>query len=381
MKKIVTIVGARPQIIKAAALSRQIKTHFRDLVTEVLVHTGQHYDENMSQVFFEELDIPAPNYNLQVGSLSHGKQTAQMIEGIETILEKEKPDCLVVYGDTNSTLAGAIAASKIHVPIVHIEAGLRSHNKAMPEEINRILCDHVSSLLFTPTQTGFDNLVNEGFSANSKPPFTANNPGLFLCGDIMYDNSKYYAEIAESSSNVLINNNLKNNGFILSTIHRNNNTDDPVRLQGIFSALLAIAHHEIVVLPLHPRTRKLMQQNLDEELYQQIITCQNIKLIPPASFLDMIVLENNCKLVITDSGGVQKEAYFFKKPAIILRSETEWIEIVAQKTALIADANPEKILSAYEHHMANKDQLTFPQIFGDGNAAPFILDKILETLQ
>ena len=252
MIKIVTIIGARPQIIKAAALSRAIKNNFSNEIEEIIVHTGQHYDQNMSQVFFDELGIPAPNYNLGVGSGKHGEQTAKMIEGIEEILLKENPDYLVVYGDTNSTLAGAIAASKIHIPIVHIEAGLRSFNKAMPEEINRICCDHCSTMLFSPTTTGYKNLINEGFNQENKKPFTIDNPGIYHCGDVMYDNSLYFSSIANSQHPIA------NSQYILCTIHRNNNTDEPERLSAIVRALLRLSKEEEIIIPLHPRTKKLL---------------------------------------------------------------------------------------------------------------------------
>ncbi|MGZ3900928.1 MAG: UDP-N-acetyl glucosamine 2-epimerase, partial [Bacteroidia bacterium] len=218
MIKIVTIIGARPQIIKAAALSRAIKNKFSDKIKEIIVHTGQHYDANMSQVFFDELNIPQPDYNLNVGSGSHGKQTAAMIIGIEEILLKENPNAIVLYGDTNSTLAGGIAASKIHVPVIHIEAGLRSHSKAMPEEVNRIMCDHVSTLLFSPTKTGFDNLVREGFNAGAKAPYSADNPKIYHCGDVMYDNSLHFSNVAESKTDILAKLKLQKNKFILATI-------------------------------------------------------------------------------------------------------------------------------------------------------------------
>ena len=268
MIKIVTVIGARPQIIKAAALSRAIKNNFSNKITEVIIHTGQHYDENMSQVFIDELGIPQPNYNLNVGSGSHGKQTAEMIVGIEKILQKEKPNYLVLYGDTNSTLSGAIAASKLHIPIVHIEAGLRSFNKTMPEEINRIMCDHSSTLLFSPTATGFKNLLNEGFQPNNKPPYTSDHQGIFHCGDVMYDNSLFFKTISEARSTIIIDNNLKKGNFILSTIHRDNNTDNPERLVSIFSSLLDIATNDniTIVIPLHPRTSKLLETNLNPEL-------------------------------------------------------------------------------------------------------------------
>ena len=269
MIKIVTVIGARPQIIKAAALSRAIKHKFNTELKEIIVHTGQHYDVNMSQVFFDELGIPTPDYNLNAGSGSHGKQTALMISGLEEILLTERPQALVVYGDTNSTLAGAIAASKLHIPIVHIEAGLRSFNKSMPEEINRIVCDHVSTLLFSPTQTGYQNLVKEGFLENSKPPFTADHPKIYHCGDVMYDNSLYFSHISEKSTDVLGKFNLQKDGFILATIHRNNNTDEPERLNALFKSLndLSVTSGLHVLLPLHPRTAKLLETNLSKDLF------------------------------------------------------------------------------------------------------------------
>ena len=378
--KIVTIIGARPQIIKAAALSRAIRNNFSEKIQEIIVHTGQHYDQNMSQVFFDELGIPSPNYNLNIGSASHGKQTAQMIEGIEKILLSEKPDYLVLYGDTNSTLAGAMAAAKIHIPIAHIEAGLRSFNKSMPEEINRIMCDHSSTLLFSPTKTGFENLVRESFNAKNKRPFSADNPGIFLCGDVMYDNSLYFGKLSKQGSKVLAENNLVNKNFVLATIHRDSNTDKPERLSAIFKSFLNIieSHKIEIVLPLHPRTKKLLEKNLGEDLYRKVSGQSALKIIEPVSFLDMIALESNCKMVVTDSGGVQKEAYFFQKPCIILRSETEWKEIVEVGAAVVADADEGKILNAFNSFTNNKDKLRFPSIFGDGKASEFICSTLLD---
>jgi UDP-GlcNAc3NAcA epimerase len=378
MIKIVTIIGARPQIIKAAAISRAIKNKFVTQITEVIVHTGQHYDENMSQVFFDELGIPAPNYNLNVGSGSHGKQTATMITGIEEILITEKPNAIVLYGDTNSTLAGAIAASKIHVPVVHIEAGLRSFNKAMPEEVNRIMCDHVSTLLFSPTKTGFTNLLNEGFKEKNQKPYSANNPKIYHSGDVMYDNSLFFSEVAEKKTTVLEKNKLIKNQFILATIHRNNNTDEPVRLNALFSALYKISEENQldVLLPLHPRTAKLLEVNLDEVLFTKIKASTHFKITEPVSFLEMIALEKNCKLVMTDSGGVQKEAFYFEKPCVILRPETEWVELVECCTAIIADANEQVICDAYAK-LTGTTNLQFPKLYGDGKAAEFICSEIL----
>lgn len=376
--KIVTVIGARPQIIKAAALSRAIKEHFGKEVQEVIVHTGQHYDDNMSQVFFDELGIPTPNYNLGVGSASHGVQTARMIEGIEDILLKEKPDYLVLYGDTNSTLAGAVAASKIHIPIVHIEAGLRSFNKSMPEEINRICCDHCSTLLFSPTATGFKNLINEGFNPDNKRKFTIDNPGIYHCGDVMYDNSKYFANIADKKSQILDKERLRGIDYVLCTIHRDNNTDQSERLNAIFKALLKISESKMVVLPLHPRTSKLLNVNLEKSLLDKITNNPNIKVLPPASFLDMIVLERHAQMVVTDSGGVQKEAFFFQKPCLILRTETEWKEIVECGAAVITDADEERIIKSFNNYMENPPH-KFPEIFGDGKAAEFICKEMLEN--
>ena len=296
-------------------------------------------------------------------------------------LKNTNPNYLVLYGDTNSTLAGAIAASKIHIPIVHIEAGLRSFNKAMPEEINRIMCDHASTLLFSPTATGLNNLMNEGFNPENNAPFNADNPGIFHCGDVMYDNSLYFKSISDRSSNILNDYNLEKDNFILSTIHRNNNTDEPERLNSIFGALNNISINEdiTVVIPLHPRTSKLLEKNLSRELFNSISSNPLIKLLPPVSFLDMIALEGNCKMVMTDSGGVQKEAYYFNKPCIILRSETEWVEIVDEGAAIIANADEEKITQSY--NLLNKNnKLTFPSIFGDGKAAEFICSMMLDSV-
>ncbi len=375
---IVTIIGARPQIIKAAALSRAIRTGFHDQIEEIIVHTGQHYDENMSEVFFNEMEIPRPSYNLNVGSASHGVQTAKMIVGIEEILLKEKPDYIVLYGDTNSTLAGAVAASKLHVPIAHIEAGLRSFNKSMPEEINRILCDHCSTLLFSPTKTGFDNLVNEGFNEHAVSPHSNDNPKIYHCGDVMYDNSLYFSKIAESKSNILSDNQLISNSFILSTIHRDNNTDQPKRLNSIFRALVEIASlsKQQIVLPIHPRTAKMLPQILDKQLFDTVQSSNEIIFIPPASFLDMILLEKNASMVITDSGGVQKEAYFFEKPCIILRSETEWREIVDVGAAILVNADNEKIVDAWKSFQY-MDSINFIPIFGDGKASEFICGELV----
>ena len=381
MKKIITVIGARPQIIKAAAISRAIKNNFSDKILEVIVHTGQHYDENMSQIFFEELEIPFPDYNLNVGSGSHGEQTAKMLEGLENIYLQEKPDAVIVYGDTNSTIAGALAASKIHIPVIHIEAGLRSFNKAMPEEINRIACDHMSTLLFTPTEIGQRNLLNEGIKNDKKEVASIDNPKIYLCGDIMYDNSLYFSAMSEQKSEILKELEITTDEFILCTIHRDTNTDDTANLNAIFLALLRIqkTSNLKIVLPLHPRTKEKLNSHLDENLLTELNQNKNFKIIPPLGFLDIISLEKNARLIITDSGGLQKEAFFFQKPCVILREQTEWIEIVENGNALIAGANELKIISSVETLMKRTD-FTYPNLYGDGNAANFICKKITEEL-
>jgi UDP-GlcNAc3NAcA epimerase len=377
--KIITIIGARPQIIKAAAISRAIRIRFAQQIQEIIVHTGQHYDENMSEVFFDELQIPRPDYNLNVGSGNHGQQTAKMLEGIEEIILKEKPNAVLVYGDTNSTVAGGLAASKLLVPLVHIEAGLRSFNKSMPEEINRIACDHMSTLLFSPTHQGVENLKKEGFNINAVSPYSIDNPKVYHCGDIMFDNSLYFSELADKKT-IIQDLNLTP-GFVLATIHRNANTDDASRLSSIFEALseIAVSNNIQVVLPLHPRTKKMMEVNLSLNLRTGIENNPLIKIIPPVSFLDVIALEKNAGMVVTDSGGVQKEAFFFKKPCLILRPETEWIEIVQNGNAMLCDADKNKILDSFISLSGKKD-FTYPELFGDGKAAEFICSEIIKHI-
>ncbi len=379
MIKILTVIGARPQIIKAAAISRAIKHNFSENIKEYIVHTGQHYDENMSQVFFDELGIPLPDYNLGVGSASHGKQTALMTEGIERLLLQINPDYMLIYGDTNSTLAAGIAASKIHIPVVHVEAGLRSFNKRMPEEINRIVCDHVSTLLFTPTITGLKNLKREGFSEYNGGVADIDHPAIYHCGDVMYDNSLYFAEVAERKSKIIDDLKLKDKDFILATIHRAENTDDADKLTQIFSALdqATLKHNIIVVLPLHPRTAGLLKKNLPVDLYGSVLSNKLFKIIEPVSFLDMTRLEKHSRMIITDSGGVQKESYFFKKPCVIARTETEWVEIVEAGAGLIADSDKERLLSAIEYFLS-EPSIDYKPVFGDGKAAEFICGKLLE---
>ena len=414
--KILTVVGARPQIIKAAAISRAIKSSFFGKISEKILHTGQHYDANMSEVFFSELGIPAPDFNLNVGSGTHGSQTALMISGIEKVLIAEKPDLLILFGDTNSTLAGAVAASKLHVPVAHIEAGLRSFNKAMPEEINRIMCDHASTWLFVPTIAGLTNLKREGFddSRIAEKKVNIDNPGVYHTGDVMYDNSLFFSDVADekaplsgilrkvfkdgykklSAADRAGEWHLKKDEYVLATIHRDNNTDNPERLNSIFKALADIAEGVTVVVPLHPRTEKMLEKILEPMLYERVVKLRDridsgdflsgtlsdnpgILLLPPASFFEMISLEKGARMVITDSGGVQKEAFFFNKPCLILRRETEWVEIVECGAARLVDADYDSIIDGYSDFL-NK-RVIYPEIFGDGRAAEKILGIICGT--
>lgn len=370
MHRLLTVIGARPQIIKAAAISRAIKNGFSDRIEERILHTGQHYDANMSQIFFEELDIPAPHYNLGVGSGCHGEQTAKMIDGIEKVLRAEHFDGIILYGDTNSTLAGAVAAAKMQVPVFHIEAGLRSFNMTMPEEQNRIVCDHLSSILFAPTQTAVNNLTKEGLTS-SKALFRDGKGQLVMnSGDVMYDNALYFSGLAEQKSTILCDCGVSPGNYILATIHRDFNTDDPQRIGSIFDALSTIADkNEIsVILPLHPRTRKCLPDGFSKR----------IQIIPPASFFDILILEKNARVVMTDSGGVQKEAFFFERPCVILRPETEWVEIVDNGAGILADADYDRIISAFDL-LSSKDVI-FPPLFGDAHAAERVLSTIQEYI-
>jgi len=377
--KIVNLVGARPQIIKASAISRAIRSHFSGKISEIIVHTGQHYDREMSQVFFDELEISKPNYNLGVGSARHGRQTGLMITGIEEVLLTEKPDCLILYGDTNSTLAGALAGSKQHFPVVHIEAGMRSFNKKMPEELNRIMSDHASTLLFAPTNAAFKNLIAEGFRPDNSPPFSIDNPKIYFTGDIMYDNTLFFATLAEKKKAFLFEKlQIERDAFGLATIHRDLNTDDVLRLNSILSTILALAeeHKMVFVMPLHPRTNISLKNNLGE-LFTRLNSSKYIRIIPPVSFLEMTLLEKASRIIITDSGGVQKESHFFKKPCIVLRKETEWVELVHNGTAMLADADPSLITAAFSFYLSKGSKLDFPGFYGDGKTADFILKEIL----
>lgn len=375
MIKLLTVIGARPQIIKSSAISRSVREKFSDQVEESILHTGQHYDTNMSQVFFDELGIPAPKFNLGVGSGPHGGQTAKMISGIEDVLLSNHFDGIILYGDTNSTLAGAVAASKLHIPVFHIEAGLRSFNMSMPEEVNRIVCDQLSNICFAPTLTAMKNLAKEGLT-DSPASFADGRHRLVVnSGDVMYDNSLFFAKIADQRHNTLRDLNLSDSQYILATIHRDYNTDHPQRLKSILQALKDIAsqHNIPIILPLHPRTKAILQR---EPGIASL--CSGLTILPPVSFLEMTSLERHAKLVMTDSGGVQKEAFFFERPCIILRSETEWEEIVSEGAGIVTDADHDKICDAYT--LLSERKVHFPQLFGNGDASSVILDSIVNYL-
>lgn len=354
--KIVTIVGARPQFIKASAFSRVVAQ--TPGVTEVLVHTGQHFDDNMSEVFFREMDIPAPAYHLDIHSLSHGAMTGRMLEAIEKVLAEEKPDFTLVYGDTNSTLAGALAARKLHIKVAHVEAGLRSFNMAMPEEVNRILTDRISDYLFCPTKVAIQNLEQEGF--RHFPCLVAE------CGDIMYDAALYYKSKSDRESKILADLSLSPGQYHLATIHRQENTDDKPRLQSIVEALNQLNRSEQVIVPIHPRTRKLL------DLYEII---PEFRMIPPVGYLDMIALTSQANLILTDSGGLQKEAYFFGRYCVTLRDQTEWTELVDGGYNILAGADTGRITEA-AGLLANKKPGFEAGLYGDGHAAEFILAKL-----
>ena len=351
--KIVTIVGARPQFVKAAVVSREFSK--RQNIQEIIVHTGQHFDKNMSDIFFEDMQIPKPHYNLDINGLSHGAMTGQMIQKIEEVLLQEKPDWLLVYGDTNSTLAGAIAASKLHIKLAHIEAGLRSFNMKMPEEVNRILTDRVSNILFCSTTAAVKNLENEGYNNMD------NN--VVLSGDVMEDAAYFYRDIARKPKGL----NLKKE-FLLATVHRAENTDDKATLKRIFEALNKISRTTNIVLPLHPRTKSKLE-TFDIKIED------TITLLPPIGYLEMVYLLSNCSIVITDSGGVQKEAFFFKKPCVTLREETEWVELIEKGFNKIVGSNPEKIHNAITHF--NSVEIDYNiNLYGNGTASKKIVDYL-----
>jgi UDP-GlcNAc3NAcA epimerase len=346
--RILTIVGARPQFVKAAALSRSIAE--KPGLEELIVHTGQHFDANMSDVFFEEMAIPKPAYNLHINSLGHGAMTGRMLEEIEKILKDVEPDMLLVYGDTNSTIAGALAAKKLHIKVGHVEAGLRSFNMEMPEEINRILCDRISDHLFCPTDSAIDNLMKEGFENF--------DCAIHRTGDVMQDAALFYAQQSSSKSRIRESLNLSD-PFALATIHRAENTDDPVRLQGIVDALNSIHSEMPVVCPIHPRTRGILKKLGIEASF---------KIIDPVGYFDMIELLKHSAIVLTDSGGLQKEAFFFSSPCVTLRDQTEWVELVSGGYNQLAGAEKETIIEAFHKMLGAKPDFQ-ANLYGSGNAA------------
>ncbi len=350
--KIVTVVGARPQFIKAAPVGRALQAAGH---TEFLVHTGQHYDHNMSQLFFDELQLPQPALNLAIGSGGHGQQTGQMLMQLESVMQEQRPDWVLVYGDTNSTLAGALAAVKLHIPVAHVEAGLRSFNRTMPEEHNRVLTDHCADLLFCPTQTAVNLLAQEGITN-----------GVHLVGDTMYDAVLHFTALAQRTSTILQQLQLQPKRFLLATIHRPYNTDVPEKLYNILDALAAL--DEPVVFPVHPRTRKQLAALALPRL-------PHVQLIEPVGYLDMLMLQQNARLIITDSGGIQKEAFFFAVPCVTVRPETEWVETVASGWNVLAPAEKGAILKAVTEQCW--PQVAPPPLFGNGQAS----EKIVRWLQ
>lgn len=352
--RILSVVGARPQFVKAAVVSRVLAERG---VPEILVHTGQHYDTNMSQVFFEEMHIPTPQYNLGVGSGSHGDQTGETLKRVERVMLDERPDRVLVYGDTNSTLAGALCAAKLHIPVAHVEAGLRSFNRRMPEEINRVLTDHVSDWLLCPTATAVENLEREGIGR-----------GVHEVGDVMYDAVLFYQPIAARRSSILKDLSLMPQTYYLATIHRAENTDDPRRLGSILEALAQVGRP--IVLPLHPRTRRILRE-------QGLETPGTVRLLEPVSYFDMLLLESHAAAIFTDSGGVQKEAFFFHVPCITLRDETEWVETVAAGWNTVVGTDTQRILEA-SARLTHRPPEEPPLLFGDGRAGEKIC-KIIEA--
>ncbi len=352
--KILTVIGARPQFIKAAAVSRSLQHR----VTEIILHTGQHYDKNLSKVFFEELDIPNPTYNLGVGSGTHGSQTGEMLGKIEAVLIKEEPDWVLVYGDTNSTLAGALAAAKLNINVAHVEAGLRSFNRRMPEEINRILTDHISDLLFCPSDVAVQNLKKEGITKN-----------VVIVGDVMADSLFYTAEKAAQKSKIIETLGLKPGNYYLATVHRAENTDDPHRLKNILEAFVALDAQ--VVFPIHPRTSQAIENyNFDLDLENS-----NIKFVEPMGYLNMIRLEQSAKMILTDSGGIQKEAYWLRVPCVTLRDETEWVETVESGWNVIAGGDKERILHIIRNYQVPEEH---PDLYGVGQVGQEIIDCLIE---
>ena len=366
--KILTIVGARPQFIKSYPVSKAISEHKN--VEEVLLHTGQHYDFNMSKIFFSQLSLKEPDYNLGVGSASHGKQTGEMLNGIEGVIKKESPDLILIYGDTNSTLAGALSGAKCHIPVAHIEAGLRSYNMKMPEEVNRVLADRISSYLFCPTETSVGNLVKEGFGSFKYQGSKLKKPKVILSGDVMYDTFLLCKKIVNPSPEIkkLIEDSDK---FYLATIHRAENTDSKNNLKNIIEALESISKDMPIIIPIHPRTK--------EKLNNYNIAPIKLRLIQPVGYFDMLYLLEKCHAVLTDSGGLQKEAYFSKKPCITLREETEWTELVEIGANIVVGANKESIIEAAKS-IAKFNAKIKTGIYGNGNASKKIIKLLVKDL-
>ncbi len=371
--KLVTVLGARPQFIKAAVVSRAIEKFKGEgtPLAEIIVHTGQHYDANMSDVFFEEMAIPHPNHFLKISATTHGAMTGRMIEKIEEVLMSEKPDAVLVYGDTNSTLAGTLAAVKLHIPVAHVEAGLRSFNMRMPEEINRIASDRFSSWLFCPTETAVRNLANEGIVGSGGLAPSAAGGDLLRrvqnVGDVMYDAALYYKELAKPGGKVADLLHSCNGNYILATVHRAENTDNPDRLKSVIESLNRISEETKVILPLHPRTKKFISQ----------LNAGNIEIIEPVGYFDMICLLQNCIAVFTDSGGLQKEAYFFEKPCVTMRDETEWVELVEKRFNILVGADCDKIYDAYRN-LSSLNTKYSEKLFGDGRAGEKIISALLK---
>lgn len=380
MLHIYTVVGARPQFIKAAAISRCISSQFSDKIKETIIHTGQHFDDNMSKVFFDEMEIPAPKHELGIGGYSHAEMTGRMIIELGKIFSAEKPDCVLVYGDTNSTMAAAIAASKMNIPVAHVEAGLRSFKKSMPEEVNRKITDTVSTFLFCPTDKAVENLNLEGIDGIFKNRPTPDKPLMLNVGDVMYDNILFYHD--KYSSNTDLKFGLEPNNYIYCTIHRDFNTDDAKRLNGILDALFSLAdvYKYKILLPLHPRTSDRLKQPEFEYMYGKIKDHSNIIITEPFSYFQNLFYLHNSRAVITDSGGLQKEAYFLRKPSIILRDETEWQEIVDAGYAVCAGADKEDIINS------TMKLLGFPlpeyqELYGDGEASQNIVQSLTTFLK
>lgn len=378
--RILTVIGARPQIIKAAALSRAVQ-RVSGLV-QVLLDTGQHYDENMAGAFYDELGIPRADISLNVGSAGHGEQTARMLEGVERAVIEHRPDALLVFGDTNSTLAGSLAAAKLNVPLAHVEAGLRSFDRRMPEEVNRIVSDHCSTWLFCPTDTAVKNLLHEGFDTAWSGKADAYKPAVANVGDVMFDNHLHFSAIARQRSSILSDLGLRPGAFALVTVHRAGNTDDPDRLNAIFRSILEMTerHGLDVVLPLHPRSRNRMDALLRDGIRDGIRRSARIRIVPPAGLFDMIALEESARIILTDSGGVQKEAYFCGTPCVILRSTTEWSELLDSGASMLADADPVRIASCVERFLAH-GMPACPPVFGNGAAAMAVCLRLMRDLE